>query len=107
LAQTQNNSGFCENLDSATQPSLLKDTSISVGAVSKDGSRNFFVNLPNANVRQVATLMVVRNGKTVKQIHSASLNGVGNWSTTSTYKLRSGDVLRVEIGGKKGRTLGL
>jgi hypothetical protein len=84
-----------------------KDTSISVGAVSKDGSRSFFVNMPNANARQVATLMVIRNGKVVKQIHTAALNGVGNWSTTSKYKLRSSDVLRVEIGGKKVRTLGL
>ena len=107
MAKKHNNSGFCENLDSATQPSLFKDTSISVGAVSKDGSRSFFVNMPNANARQVATLAVVRNGKVVKQIHTAALNGVGNWFTTSKYKLRSSDVLRVEIGGKKVRTLGL
>ena len=84
-----------------------KDTSISVGAASKDGSRNFFVNMPNANARQVATLMVVRSGKVVKQIHSASLNGVGNWYITSKFILKSGDVLRVEIGGQKVRTLSL
>jgi hypothetical protein len=82
-----------------------KDTSISVGAAAKDGSRSYFVNLPNANARQVATLMVIRSGKAVKQIHAAALNGVGNWYTTSKFALKIGDTLRVEIGGQKIRTL--
>jgi hypothetical protein len=83
------------------------DTSISVGALKKNGVRSYFVNLPNSSAGKTAALFVIRKGKKVALVHKATLNRVGNWSVTSKIKLVAGDVLRVEIGGKNLRTLSL
>jgi hypothetical protein len=100
------------SVDAIAVPSIRRgrtnsDTSISVGAASKNGLRSYYVNMPTARARKVARLVVVRNGKVVKQIHIAPLNRDGNWYTTSKYELRSGDVLRLTIDGKKVRALNL
>nr|QOV09110.1 hypothetical protein HULAa32G3_00030 [uncultured Actinomycetes bacterium] len=81
------------------------DTSISFGLRLSDGSRNFFVNLKNIYARQEATLQVVRAGKVVKVINSQVTNGVGNWFVNSKFKIKTGDVLRVIVDGKKVSTL--
>jgi hypothetical protein len=81
------------------------DTSISVSVVKKSGNRSFFVNMPNINARQTASLYVIRDGKKVKLIHTAVLNAVGNWYTTSNFEVRIGDILQVEIDDKKLRKL--
>jgi hypothetical protein len=61
--------------------------------------------MPNINARQTASLYVIRDGKKVKLIHTAVLNAVGNWYTTSKFEVRIGDILQVEIADKKKRTL--
>lgn len=81
------------------------DTSISFGLRLADGSRNYFVNLRNEYAREVATLQVVRAGKVVKTINSQATNGVGNWFVNSKFSIKTGDVLRVLVDGKKVSTL--
>jgi hypothetical protein len=81
------------------------DTSISFGKLLSGGSRNYFVNLRNADARKVASLVVIRNGKVVKTIASSVTNGVGNYAAASTYKLKAGDVLQVRISGKVVKTI--
>ena len=77
------------------------DTSISFGVRLSDGSRNFFVNLRNENARKTASLVVVRNGKVAKTIHTQVTNAVGNWYVNSKVAIKTGDVLRVNVGGKE------
>lgn len=81
------------------------DTSISFGKLLSGGSRNYFVNLRNADARKVASLVVIRSGKVAKTIASSVTNGVGNYAASSKYKLKAGDVLQVRISGKVISTL--